>query len=145
MTTTERIHSDHASTKRLGNWTTAGTFEIRTRHGQTVVDLRSPALPQDLELHVDLDHGMLKLLLPEDAVVDQWDLHWNGRGKVKDWQAPQQGRRTVKLVGSAARSEIRVHRGGVAILSAMASREFLADARQAHRNGTVPTVADPTR
>ena len=145
MTTTERIHTDHATIKRLGNWTTADHFEVRSRHGQTVIDLRSPDLPTELEVRVQLDNALVKLLLPEDATVDQWDLRWSGKGKVKDYQAPPEGTRHVRLVGTAAKSEIRVHRGGVAIVSAMLSREYLADARQAHRNGTLPTVDDPTR
>ncbi|WP_214326171.1 hypothetical protein [Nonomuraea sediminis] len=145
MNTTERIHTDHTVIKRLGNWTTAGSFEIRSRHGQTVIDLRSPALPSDLDLRLELDHSMVKLLVPEDATIDQWDLRWTGRGKVKDWQAPAQGERRIRLSGTAAGSEIRVHRGGVAIVSAMLTREYLDDARQARRNGTYPTVDDPTR
>jgi hypothetical protein len=146
MNTTERIHTDHDVTKRLGNWTTAGHFEIRTRHGQTVVDLRSPALPAELELRLDLDHGLVKLLLPEDAAIDHWDLYWTGKGKIKDYQAPAQGsERRVRLVGTASQSEIRVRRGGTAIITAMLSREYAADVRQAHKNGTHPTVDDPAR
>jgi hypothetical protein len=41
--------------------------------------------------------------------------------------------------------EIRVHRGGIAMLSAMFSREYVADLRRAHREGGFPTVDDPTR
>jgi hypothetical protein len=40
---------------------------------------------------------------------------------------------------------VRVHRGGIAILSAMCSRAYLEDVRRAHRTGTMPTVDDPTR
>jgi hypothetical protein len=42
-----------------------------------------------------------------------------------------------------SRGEIRVHRHGAAVLSAMFSREFVADLRRARREGRVPTVADP--
>jgi hypothetical protein len=35
--------------------------------------------------------------------------------------------------------------GGVAILSAMCSREYLSDARQARREGRYPVVDDPGR
>jgi hypothetical protein len=38
-----------------------------------------------------------------------------------------------------------VHRGGIAILSAMFSRAFIQDLRQARKNGGYPTVDDPTR
>src|SRR5579862_6432654 len=82
--TPERIHADHGSQKRLGNWTTARTFEVRARRGLVVIDLRSPQIPAgDLEVHLDLDHSAIKLLVAEDAVIDQWDLAWTGRGKVK--------------------------------------------------------------
>jgi hypothetical protein len=146
MTNTERIHTDHAVTKRLGNWSTAGRFEIRTRYGQTTIDLRSPGLPDEIELRLDLDHGVVKLLVPEDAGIDQWGLRWSGRGKVKDHQAPVQGSGPrIRLVGTAAGSEIRVRRGGVAIITAMLSREYVRDVRHAHKHGTHPTVDDPAR
>jgi hypothetical protein len=51
----------------------------------------------------------------------------------------------VRLVGEATDSEIRVHRGGIAILSAMFSREYLRDLRRAHAEGGHPTVDDPAR
>ncbi len=38
-----------------------------------------------------------------------------------------------------------MHRGGIAILSAMFSRAYVQDLRQARKNGTHPTVDDPTR
>jgi hypothetical protein len=38
-----------------------------------------------------------------------------------------------------------VHRGGIAVLSAMFSREYLADLRRVHKQGGFPTVDDPTR
>ncbi len=41
--------------------------------------------------------------------------------------------------------EVRVYRGGIAILAAMGSREYLADARQARREGRLPTTCDPSR
>jgi hypothetical protein len=67
------------------------------------------------------------------------------------------GRRIV-VTGTMRRSEIRVHRSGVAILSAMFSRAYLADLRRAHRErgwstddvlspaeSADITVDDPTR
>jgi len=47
------------------------------------------------------------------------------------------------ITGQMRHSEIRVNRGGIAVLSAMCSREFLADLRQSHREQRMPTVADP--
>jgi hypothetical protein len=42
-------------------------------------------------------------------------------------------------------AEVRVDRGGVAILSAMCSREYLSDAPQARREGRYPVIDDPGR
>jgi len=109
-----------------------------------VLDLRSPQIPAgDIEVDVDLDHATLKLLAPEDAVVDDWNLQRIGRGRIKDTEAPNApgGRRIV--VTGQLRGEIRVHRGGFAVLSAIFSREFLADLRRARKQGRTPTVADP--
>jgi hypothetical protein len=140
-----RIAANHAVTKRLGNWTTERHFQVRANRGVAVLDLRSPHIPAgDIHIEVDLEHATTKLLLDDDAVIDDWDLQRTGRGRVKDAQAPQTpgGRRNV-LTGSLRHSEIRVHRGGIAVLSAMFSREFLLDARRAHRDGRTPTLADP--
>jgi Major Facilitator Superfamily len=41
--------------------------------------------------------------------------------------------------------EVRVQSGGIARLSAIASRAYLADARRAHAEGGTPTMDDPAR
>ena len=140
-----KIPANHAVTKRLGNWTTARQFQVRGHRGGAVLDLRSPQIPAgDIEIEVDLDHAMLKLLVADDAVVDDWDLRRTGRGRVKDAECPAApGGRRIVITGQMRHSEIRVHRGGIAVLSAMCSKEFLADLRQAHRENRMPTVADP--
>lgn len=142
-----QIHADHDAVKHLGNWTSARVFEVKARYSQVVLDLRSPGIEVgDIEISAQLDHAVLKLLAPDDAVIDQTQLVWTGRGKVKDSARPDAATgRHIRLTGQSASSEIRVNRGGVAILSAMFSREYLEDVRQAHREGTVPTVDDPTR
>ena len=95
---------------------------------------------------VELDHGMLKLLVPDGAVIDDWDLRRLGRGRVKDAEGRDAaGGRRIVLTGQLRHGEIRVHRGGIAILSAMFSRAFVEDLRQARKDGTYPTVDDPTR
>lgn len=146
-TTPVQVQANYASEKRLGNWTTARSFEVRSRRGTVVLDLRSPQIPDgDLEVKVDLDHSMLKLLVPQDAVIDQWDLHWLGRGKVKETFHERAGAgRTIRLTGQIRHGEIRVHSGGIATLSAMASKEYIKDVRRAGHQGGVPTVDDPTR
>jgi hypothetical protein len=150
-----RLHVDHNSVKRLGDWTAADRFEVRARRGSVVLDLRSPRLPAgELVVDLDLDRAMVKLLLPDDAVVDQRDIVWNGCGKVKDGVGQQNARkgvepdgdvRRVRLTGRIHDGEVRVARGGVAMLAAMFSREYVEDVKRARRDGTWPTVDDPAR
>jgi hypothetical protein len=149
MSVTGRIHSDHDLVKHLGNWTEAGHFEVKVRHGAAVLDLRSPDLPDDVEIHLDLDRAMVKLLVDDGTAIDHWNLRWTARGKVKDSQ-PSSTRdtaagRRARLSGSATNSEIRIHRGGIAILSAMFSRAYVQDVLRAHKSDGVPTIDDPAR
>jgi hypothetical protein len=142
----ERLHVDHGVTKRLGRWTSASQFDVRVRSGVLVLDLRSPEITGDVEVHLDLHRSTVKLLLAEDDQVDHWGLGWSGRGRVKDDQRPAgPGGRRVRLSGHAETSEVRVHRGGMAALSAMFSRAYVQDLRQARKNGSYPTVDDPAR
>ena len=140
-----RVPANYATVKRLGNWTTERQFQIRAHRGSVVLDLRSPQIPDgDIEIDLDLDHAMVKLLVPDDAQVDDWNLRRTGRGRVKDAECPAApGGRRIVITGQMRHSEIRVNRGGIAVLSAMCSREFLADLRQAHREQRMPSVADP--
>jgi hypothetical protein len=143
-----RIHADHAAEKRLGHWTTAQTFEVKARRGTVVIDLRSPQIPDgDIELELNLDRASVKLLVADDAVIDHWALAWTGRGQVK--QTFHQGGtgtgRRIRLTGQVRNGEVRVQSGGIARLSAMCSREYLADARRANAEGGVPTLDDPAR
>lgn len=150
----ERVHADHVVAKRLGNWTRSGRFEVRARKGLVVLDLRSPDLPDEVEVHVELQRATVKLLVPDDAVVEHWDLHWTARGRIKDASAaaespagPASGAytRRVRLTGISTDSEVRVQRAGIAMLTAMCSREYLQDVRRAHKTGGHPTVDDPAR
>ncbi|WP_425563013.1 ATP-binding cassette domain-containing protein, partial [Mucilaginibacter gynuensis] len=50
------------------------------------------------------------LLVADDAEVDQRQIAWTGRGRVKDATGGTGGRRII-LVGSSAGSEVRVKRG----------------------------------
>ncbi|MEU4351894.1 hypothetical protein [Streptomyces sp. NPDC023838] len=149
MSLTERIHSDHGLVKHLGYWTEAGRFEVKACHGAAVLDLRSPGLPDDIEIHLDMDRAMVKLLVDDDTAIDHWNLSWTARGKIKDSTSSSNGdkaaSRLVHLSGSATNSEIRIHRGGIALLSAMFSRAYVQDVRRAHKAGGVPAIDDPTR
>jgi hypothetical protein len=51
----------------------------------------------------------------------------------------------VLLTGRIHSGEVRVARGGVAMLAAMFSREYVQDVRRARREGTWPTIDDPAR
>ena len=142
-----QIRADHDTVKHLGTWTTSRSFDLRARYCTVELDLRAPAIvPGEITVHLDMEGGVLKLLVPDGAVIDQSAVEWSGRARVKDayGKAAEGGRRIV-LSGHSSSSEIRIHRGGVAVLSAMFSREYLDDVRRAHRDGTQPTVDDPTR
>jgi hypothetical protein len=143
----ERIQANSTLVKRLGHWTTAREIEVRARRGAAVLDLRSYQIPVgDIELRLTLDRAMVKLLVPDGTTIDTWDLHWTGGGKVEDWTGlPNEGGRRVRVTGSVRDSEIRVHRGGFAVLSALFSHTFVDDCIRAHRTGTMPTVLDPSR
>ncbi|WP_433242890.1 hypothetical protein [Actinomadura nitritigenes] len=142
---TERVHAYYGSVKKLGHWTGARRFEVRARRASAVLDLRSPHIPDgDIEIEVGIDHSMVKLLVPQDAEIDHWDLRYTGRGRVKDWTGENGGGRRIRITGEIKHGEIRVHRGGVATLSALFTKEFVQDARRARREGTTPVVADPS-
>ena len=142
-----RVAANYEVTKRLGNWTTAREFGVRACRGHAVLDLRSPQIETgEITIDVELDHAMLKLLVPDGAVVDGWHLQRLGLGRVKDAEGRKAaGGRRIVLTGQLRHGEIRVHRGGIAQLSAMFSREYLADLRRAHAEGGFPTVDDPAR
>ncbi|MEU1528483.1 hypothetical protein [Streptomyces fagopyri] len=149
MSLTERIHSDHDLVKHLGHWTEAGQFEIKARHGAVVLDLRSPGLPDDIEIHLDMERAMVKLLVDDGTSIDHWNLRWTARGKIKGSPSASTrdavaGRR-VRLSGSATNSEIRIQRAGIANLSAMFSRAYVQDVCRAYKSGAVPTIDDPAR
>ena len=83
---TERVHAYYGPVKKLGHWTGARRFEVRARRASAVLDLRSPHIPDgDIEIEIGINHSMVKLLVPQDAEIDHWDLRYTGRGRVKDW------------------------------------------------------------
>jgi hypothetical protein len=136
-TETVRIRAHHRAAKHLGDWTTARRFDVRATRGLVVLDLLLPGIePGEIEIALDVDHTTVKLLVPDGTVIDDDDLRRVGRGRVKDWtgRAAPGGRR-VKLIGEMRNAEVRVHRGGVALLSLLASRETRRQVREAHRSG----------
>jgi hypothetical protein len=141
------VTAHNAVAKRLGHWTRERRFDVRASRGSVVLDLRSPRIAAgDIEISLDIDHAMVKLLVPDDAVIEHGDARRIGRGRVKDWTGTAgPGGRRIVLTGEMRSAEVRVHRGGIAILSAMCSREYLVDALQARRQGRYPTIDDPSR
>jgi len=144
---TERIRAYSRVVKKLGHWTTARSFDVRAARGSVVLDLRSPRIAgSDIGIQLAIDHATVKLLVPDGAIIDHDDVRRVGRGRVKDWtgiSAP--GGRRIVLLGEMRNADVRVHRGGIAILSAMCSREYVADALQARREGRYPAIDDPSR
>lgn len=91
--TTVKIEAFTANVKKLGDWTGSRSFEVRARGGYALLDLRSPRIPEgEIEVRVQASRSAIKLLVPEDAVIDQWDLRISGRGPSKigkaGWQRP---------------------------------------------------------
>src|SRR5262249_1560670 len=136
-TAPDRIAANYEVTKRLGNWTTAREFQVRAHRGHAVLDLRSPhSEARQLPIGAELDPATLHLLVADGAGVGDWDLRRLGRGRVKGAEGRNAaGGRRIVLTGQLRHGEIRVHRGGIAQLSAMFSREYLADLRRAHAEG----------
>ena len=126
-----RIHADHTVLKHLGDWTADRSFHVRSRKSTVVLDLRA-AGRDELELLLELDGSALTLLLADDAAVEHWDLHFAGRGRVKDDQAPS-GPATVRLHGRAAGSRVVIRRGGSAELASLASLARLREAHHTHQ------------
>lgn len=144
---TERIRAYSRVVKKLGHWTTARSLDVRAARGSVVLDLRSPRMAgSDIEIRLDIDHATVKLLVPDGAIIDHDDLRRVGRCRVKDWTGiSTPGGRRIVLLGEMRNAEVRVHRGGIAILSAMCSREYVADALRARREGRYPSIDDPSR
>src|SRR5215469_17936436 len=133
--------------KKLGHWTSERELDVRASRGGVLLDLRSPRISAgEIEIQLDIDHTVVKLLVPEGAVIEHDDVRRVGRSRVKDWTGTSvPGGRRIVLLGEMRNAEVRVHRGGIAILSAMCSREYVADARQARREGRLPAIDDPSR
>jgi hypothetical protein len=139
--TTENIRAHNDSIRRTGPWTTARRFDVRASSSSVVLDLLLPEIADgEIEIAVDLNRSTLKLLVPDGAIVDADELRRVGRGRVKDWTgtAAPDGRR-IRIVGEMRDSEVRINRGGVAILQSMLTREGRKRVREAHDQGRLET------
>jgi hypothetical protein len=134
---TIEIRANQRVVKKLGDWTTARRFDVRASRGIVVLDLILPEIePGEIEIALDIDHATVKLLVPDGAAIIDDELRRVGRGRIKDWtgtSAP--GGRAINLVGEMRDGEVRIHRGGVAALSLLASRTTRRQVRKAHRSG----------
>lgn len=141
---TAQIRAHKSSVRHLGHWTSARRFDVRASRGAVILELRTPRIePGDIEISLDVDHSMVKLLVPEDATVDHDDLRRIGRCGFVDWSGnPAPGGRRLRVVGEMRSSELRVNRGGIAIVSAMLTGEYLADLRRAFRDNQVTSLRD---
>jgi len=130
-----QIRAHNRVVKNLGDWTTARRFDVRASRGLVVLDLLLAEIePGEIEIALDIDHAAVKLLVPDGAAIDADTLRRVGRGRVKDWTGtPEPDGRRIKLVGEMRNSEVRVHRGGVAILSLLPTQRDQIN--RAHRQG----------
>src|SRR5215475_999286 len=120
----EQIRAHHRSIRRLGAWTTARRFDIRASRGSVVHDLLLPEIePGEITVELDIDHSTVILLVPDGTNVDDEDLRRVGRGRVKDWTGVgSPAGRSLRLTGEMRNGEVRVHRGGIAILRLLLNR-----------------------
>ena len=141
--TTEKIRAHNDSIRRTGPWTTARRFDVRASGSSVVLDLLLPELEDgDIEIALDLNRSSLKLLVPDGAIVDADELRRVGRGRVKDWTGMSaEGGHRIRIGGEMRDSEVRVNRGGVAILQTMLTREGRRHVRAAHDQGRLGTPA----
>ena len=138
-----RIRAHGQSVKHLGDWTASRRFDVRASRSFVVLDLLLPEIePGEIEIELDIDHATVKLLVSDGARIDHDDLRRIGRGRVKDWSgtAAPSGRQ-IRLVGEMRNAEVRVHRGGVAVLSLLASPERRRQIREVHRAGRLNPAA----
>ena len=132
-----RIRAHHRTVKKLGQWTTGRCVDIAASRGSVVLDLLTSRIESgDIDIHLDLDHAVVKLLVPDGTRIDDDDLRRVGRARVKDWTGEGTAAgRLITLHGELRNAEIRVHRGGIAILSLLLSSRSLGLVREAHRDG----------
>jgi hypothetical protein len=138
-TDSEQIRAHHRSIRKLGAWTTARRFDIRASRGSVVLDLLLPELESgEITVELDIDHSTVILLVPDGANIDHDELRRIGRGRVKDWTGVgSPDGRTLRLTGELRHAEVRIHRGGIAILRLLLSRSSRGEVRQARKRGRI--------
>jgi hypothetical protein len=132
MMTETNIQADHSVVKRLGDWTSRNSLQVRARKGKVVLDLRPPGIEGDIDINLDLQRAVVTLLVADDSTIDQWALRRTGRGRVKD-SAPAHDGARIRLHGNACDSQVRIHRAGVAELSSLLSLPRLKEMHRARQ------------
>ena len=138
-TDTEQLRAHHRSISKLGAWTTARRFDLRASRGSVVLDLLLPELePGEITVELDIDRSTVILLVPDGTNIDHDELRRVGRGRVKDWTGvgSPEGR-TLRLSGEMRSSEVRIHRGGIAILRLLLSPGSRGEVRRARKQGRI--------
>jgi hypothetical protein len=143
MTTTtvesEQIRAHHRSVRRLGDWTSARHFDVRAGRGSVLLDLLLPQLaPGEITVQLEIDRSTVILLVPDGTNVNDDELRRAGRGRVKDWTGVGAADgRALRLTGQMRNAEVRIHRGGVAILRLLLSRDSRSEVRRARKQGRI--------
>jgi hypothetical protein len=130
------ILADRCAAKRLGEWTTASRFDVSTSAGVVLLDFLLPRIDtEQIDVHLDVDHGLVTLLVPDGTRIVEDDLRWVGPGHLRDWTgAASPGGRTIHLGGEVRCGDVRVRRGGVAVLSLLKHGQA-GEVRRAYRDG----------
>ena len=138
-TATEQIRAQRRSVRKLGAWTTARSFDVRASRGSVVLDLLLPEIePGEITVELDIDHSTVILLVPDGTNVVDDDLRRVGRGRIKDWTgAGSPEGRTLRLTGEMRNAEVRIHRGGIAILRLLLSPGSRGEVRRARKQGRI--------
>lgn len=139
MTTSDqpvRVRAHRSVSKNFGAWTTSRHFDVRASRGLVVLDLLLPELEAgEIVIDLDVDHALVKLLVPDGAIIDDDDLRRVGNSRVKDWTGvASQGGQVIRLTGELRRGEVRVHRGGIAIVGLVLAGKW-REVRAAHSTG----------
>jgi 2-polyprenyl-6-methoxyphenol hydroxylase-like FAD-dependent oxidoreductase len=116
--------------RRLGSWSTTRHYTVQADHSRLVLDLREACRRfTEVVVAADLVETTLVLLVGDGTQVHN-AIRWTGRGKLKDrWGRGESPSGILSVSGNARGSEVRIHRGGIAALDDLTSRERLLELR----------------
>ena len=138
----EMVRTGSGVTRRLGEWTTAADFEVRVGSGVAVLDLLLPRIDAgEVSVHLDVDGGLVTLLVPAGSRVIDDELRWAGPGHLRDWTGDESpDGLIIRLAGEVRWGDVRIRRGGVALLSLIRHGKA-ADVRRAYAEGRLSRAA----